>query len=118
MTRKRIVSLALVGLFVWGTACTSYKQIEVGEVAYHGTVRVTVSDGERKTLDRPWVEADSLKGYQHIETLAIPLDQVAALEASSISAGRTALVAVGGLLVLLVVLNAIDCANNPEKYGC
>ena len=34
MLRNRPVSLALVGLFVWITGCTSYKQIDIGELPY------------------------------------------------------------------------------------
>jgi len=44
--RNRPVSLALVGLFVWVTGCTSWTQIGVSEVADHGKVRVTLTDGE------------------------------------------------------------------------
>jgi hypothetical protein len=116
--RNRAVSLALVGLFLWLTACTSYKQIERAQVPDHGSVRVTLADGERETLDRPWLTADSIKGYRHIETLSIPLDQVELVEASSISAGRTILLATGVLLVALVAASAIDCSNNPDKWGC
>jgi len=59
--RSRPVSLALVGLFVWVTACTSYRQIEIGEVADHTKVRVTLTDGETETIHEPWVEANSLR---------------------------------------------------------
>ena len=100
------------------TACTSYKQIGIVEIANHGAVRVTTIDGERETLDRPWLAADSIKGYSHLETLSIPSDQVEVVEARSISVGRTVLLATGVLLVVLVAANAIDCSNNPEKYGC
>jgi hypothetical protein len=50
--------LALVGLFVWVTACTSYKQIEIGEAADHGEVWVTFADGERIVLQEVTVEGD------------------------------------------------------------
>ena len=118
MFRSRTVSLALVGLFVWLTGCTSYKQIEVGEIPDHGTVRVTLADGDRETLDRPWLAADSIKGYSHLETLSIPSNQVEVVEARSISVGRTVLLATGVLLIVLVVANAVDCRNNPDKIGC
>jgi len=62
--RNRFVSLLLVGLFVWVTACSSYRQIEVGEVADHGKVRVTLTDGERETIHEPWVEGDSIRGVR------------------------------------------------------
>jgi hypothetical protein len=86
--RNRGVSLALVGLFVWVTGCTSYKQIELAEVADHGKVRVTLVDGERETILDPVVEAGSIKGRADVPRtgdeptpLAIPLVQVAELEA-------------------------------------
>ena len=89
MIRSLAVSLALVGLFVWLTACSSYSQIGLAEVADHGKVRVTTTDGERETIRDPAVEADSIKGLgkkvgvgvSHRVSLAIPLDRVTELEA-------------------------------------
>ena len=83
MIRSRPVSLALVGLFVWVTACTSSKQIQLGEVADHGKVRVTTTDGERETVHDPRVEADSIKGRaRRGGALAVPLQRVLELEAA------------------------------------
>jgi len=87
--RSRPVSLALVGLFVWVTGCTSYHQIELAEVTDHGKVRVTLTDGERETIRDPRVEADSIKGLgkqvgggsNDRVPLSISLDQVIDLEA-------------------------------------
>ena len=45
---SRPASLALVGLFIWLTGCTSYKQIQLSEVSDYGKVRVTQTDGERE----------------------------------------------------------------------
>ena len=78
MYRSRPVSLALVGLFIWLTGCTSYKQIQLSEVSDYGKVRVTRTDGERETFSDPRVEADSIKGK---DSAAISLDQVAEVEA-------------------------------------
>jgi len=103
--RNRPVSLALVGLFVWVTGCTSWTQIGVSEVADHGKVRVTLTDGEQETVYDPWVEADSLKGHQHIETLAIPLDRVASLESHSTNEVGTIALAVGVTFVALSVIS-------------
>lgn len=60
MIRNRPVSLALVGLFVWLTACTSYKQIGIREVADHAKVRITLTNGQRETVRDPRVEGDSI----------------------------------------------------------
>ena len=46
MYRNRLVSLVLVGLFVWLTGCSTYTQIAPGEVADHGRVRVTRDGGD------------------------------------------------------------------------
>ena len=46
MKRSRTVSPALVGLLVWVTACTTWKQIEPGEAGGFDRVRVSTLDGE------------------------------------------------------------------------
>jgi hypothetical protein len=113
--RSRPVSLALVGLFVWVTACTSYKQIELAEVADHGKVRVTLVDGERETVREPRVEADSIKGFgekvrpdvKDRAPLSISFDQIETLEATHVSAGKTVGLVVGvigGLVALAAIL--------------
>lgn len=77
MFRSRLVSLTLIGLLMWVAGCTSYKQIEVGEVADHGKVRVTMTDGGRATIRDPRVETDSIRGK---DSKAIPLDQVSKVQ--------------------------------------
>ena len=67
MFRNRPVPLALVGLFVWVTACTSYKQIQPADVADYGKVRVTFADGERVVLEDVTVEGDSIHYWQEVE---------------------------------------------------
>jgi hypothetical protein len=80
--RRRPVSLILVGLFIWVTACSTYTYVEPGEVADHGKVRVTTSDGEREAVYEPWVRADTIRGRsRQNEARAIPMDQVVGLEA-------------------------------------
>ena len=114
--RSRPVSLALVGLFVWVTGCTSYKQIELSEVADHGKVRVTLTDGERETVADPRVEADSIKGK---DSAAIPLNQVAEVEAKMKDVASTlVLVGVGVALVTLITLRIAACATNSYGSEC
>jgi len=112
-SRCRPVSLALVGLFLWVTACGTYKQIGLGEVADHGKVRVTTTDGEKRDLYHPVVEADSIKGqlherpasrYSEEPVYAIPLDQVSMLESAHGDAGKTVVVValvIGGTFAVL-----------------
>ena len=125
MFRNRPVALALAGLFVWLTACTSYKQIEVGEVSHHAKVRVTFTDGERETLRDPWVDGDSIKAYtsesvgdlgplrQRVtSTVSFPLNQVAELGAVSKDEVGTVFTVLGIAAGVFIVVGSI------LVYGC
>jgi len=126
MYRNRPVSLVLVGLFVWVTACTSYTQIELAEVADHGKVRVTLTDGERATIRESRVEADSIKGLaeknkalgvnQDRAPWAIPLDQVAALEAVGTDEVATVFTVLG--VVVLVGAVLLTACLGSSDYSC
>ena len=124
MFRNRPVSLALVGLFVWVTACTSYKQIEPAEVADYDEVRVTLTDGAQRDFYRATVEADSLKGRLDTEGTAvygIPLDQVSAVEVGGTSAGKTILLVVGvtlGAMVVAGLLMWATCGDSESIGWC
>ena len=97
MLRYRPVSLALVGLFLFVIGCTSYKQIEPGEVMDHDRVRVTMTNGERHDIYDPVLEADSIRGTKQVyrysastfASFVIPLDQVATLESAHGDAGES-----------------------------
>ena len=107
MFRSRAVSLALVGLFLWLTACTSYKQIELAEVADYGKVRVTTTDGECETLHKPWVEGDSIKGDDgppNYEARAIAQSRAKAVEGGSTNAAGTVFLVLGSILIVAVVV--------------
>jgi len=116
--RSRPVSLALVGLFLWVTACTSYKQIEPAEVTDHGKVRVTRTDGVRETLRDPWVAADSIRGHEKPGTerdysdpiVIIPLDQVGTLEVSYVNGGKT-VVFVAAVIVGALLIGGLACGG-------
>jgi hypothetical protein len=105
--RSRTVSLALVGLFVWVTGCSSHTQIELGEVADHGKVRVTLIDGERETIHDPWVEGDSIRST---DADAIPLGQVAEFEAVGTDEVGTVFTVLGVSVLALVAFVGIGCA--------
>lgn len=117
MIRSHPVLPPLLGLFLSVTACTSYKQIQIGEVADHGKVRVTLADGERETLHGPWVDADSIKGRiragrpsPQLVDRAIPLDQVAELGAPGTNVAGTVTLAVlgAGLLAAVIALSQYE----------
>ena len=132
MFRNRAVSLALVGLFLWLSGCTSYRQIEVGEVSHHAKVRVTFTDGERETLDNPWVDGDSIKSYtsesvgkplgihqQRVtDTVAFPLDQVAELGAVGTDEVGTVFLTFGILVVLAAALGYAALSASDCWVGC
>jgi len=127
--RNRPVSLALVGLFIWVTACTSYTQIGIGEVADHGNVRVTLTNGEHETLHDPWVEGDSIKARTSEtvgnlgalarvdHTVAFPFAQVVALEAVGTDEVGTIFTVLGiaaGVFVIVGSLLVYGCTGGRE----
>ena len=127
MFKSRPVSLALVGLFVWVTACTSYKQIEPAEVADYDEVRVTFSDGEQLVSKDVTVEGDSIQYWQKPDKSAqysavrvsSPLDQVTEVEAKKKDLASTlVLVGVGVALVTVVTLRVVECATNSYGSEC
>jgi hypothetical protein len=85
--------MALVGLFLWVTACTSYKQIELGEVADH-------------------IVGGGLK--------MIPLVQVAELEAVSIDEVGTILTVLAVAVVIGAAVSVIGfatCGDSCPNFG-
>lgn len=128
MFRNRTVSLALAGLFVWVTACTSYKQIDVREVSHHGKVRVRLTNGERETLRDPWIDGDSIKAYtsesvgglgpqqRPTDIVAIPLEQVVELGAVSTNEVGTVFAVLGIVALATAVFFGVACSS--ENSGC
>ena len=113
MRRHRAVSFLLVALFLWVTGCTSYKQIQLDEVADHGKVRVTTTDGERETVQNPRVEADSIKGEVNdgLEQVArtISVDQVVKVETTASNTVGTVLLVIGSLGVIFFAVAVAAC---------
>lgn len=126
--RCRPVSVALLGLFLWTTACSSYSQIEPGEVADHDHVRVIMTDGVQYDLYDPVIEADSIRGREVREEApdypypiqSIPLDQISAIETTHVDAAETALVVVGVTFVGLTILAVAtaDLSGLGGMQGC
>ena len=121
--RNRTVSLAVVGLLVWVTACTSYRQIEIGEVADHDKVRITTTDGEALDYYDPRVEADSIKGRGHKDgemLFALPLNRVSEVEVGGDEPAKTAMLVIGviGGAALLAFLGYwIGCSASDSCLG-
>ena len=117
MFRNRPVSLALVGLFVWVTACTSYKQIQPADVADYGKVRVTFADGERVVLEDVTVEGDSIHYWEKVEQpaeyaavrVSSPLDQVVEAEAPGANSGAIVFGVVVGVVIVSLVICVFAC---------
>ena len=113
MFHSRIVSLALVGLFVWVTACSSYSVIPVGDVSDHGRVRVTLLDGERETIHDPWVQGDSIRSK---DAESIPLDQIAGVETVGTDEVGTVFMVLGIAVVLAAAIVAIACSGQSDCF--
>lgn len=114
MYRSRVLSLALIGVYVSAMGCTSYRQVGINEVVNYDEVRVTLVDGERAVVPRDAFVADSLYLWKEVQPGAhygkvqvwYPLDQVTLVEARHGDATKTAfcvLGVVGGLVALTVI---------------
>lgn len=118
MFRNRAVSLALVGLLSSTTACTSYKRIEVAEVAEHRKVRVTSISAGNTELQEPNVSADSLVGRVGEFHYSIPLAGVSSVEAKGVSAAKTVgLVMRVAVVVVPIAGYAGHCSSDPGGLG-
>lgn len=123
MFRSCPVSLALVGLFVWVTGCSSYQQIQIADVADHSKVRVTLTGGDRFRLYDPIVGADSITGHEKPEgrryasdrIIANPLDQVSMVEAISANPGGTSLVILGVVVGTMAIIYTVHCVTEESR---
>ena len=117
MYRSRPVSLALVGLFLWVTGCSTYTQIEPGEVADKDYVRVTLTGGEKTELHEPALDADSLRGrvkevariggYRWSDSVVvIPLESVAEIAVGS-NPTDAVFIVLGVTLLVVVIVGAL-----------
>ena len=101
MIRNRPVSLALATLFLWQTGCSSWQEIQIGELPEQDRVRVTsVSTGSTE-IREPRVESDSIKGTVGDRVYAIPLAGVETIETRKHSPSKTAIL-FGGAMVFTV----------------
>ncbi len=121
-TRRRAVHGILFVLFVpTGTACTSWKPVELAPVPASDstpsqTVRVIKRDGSQVMLRNPQLSGDTLHaslanvagGAQGI-AIAVPIAEVADMRVRKFSPGKT-LGLVAGSVVLAAILAAAAAA--------
>ena len=120
MFQSRPVSIALVGLFLWVTGCSTYTQIEPGEVADHDKVRITTTDGETLDYYDPRVEADSIKGRVREDSevvYAIPLDRVAEVGLHNANTAGTVALIIVAIPVALTLTVLVYCATTECDWG-
>ena len=123
MFRSCPVSLAPVGLIVWVTGCSSYKQIQIGDVADHSKVRVTLTGGERFRLYDPIVGVDSITGHEKPEgkryagdrIIANPLDQISTVEAISANPRGTSLVILGVVVGTMAIVYTVHFVTEESR---
>ena len=118
MFRNRAVSLALVGLCVWLTGCTSWQQIEIAELPDYSVVKVTTTDRDEHQFRDPELVSDTLRGrvmedariggYRWSDSVtAIPLGSVQNIESRETDYGQTTLAVLAGAAfvgVMIIVL--------------
>ena len=121
MIRDRSASLALVALFLWLTGCSAYSRITPDQVAEHGSIRVTLRNGEQATIHGPRFEADSIVGWDDrndeldLTLGAYSLSEVSRIEApdpDGMSTGATILAIVVGLG--LVTYAVAECESDGD----
>jgi hypothetical protein len=121
MSRTRPAAFALLWVFLFGTACTSYRQIQLADVVDYDEVQVTTEDGIRRMFIDPSLEPDSLRGYLNEEavaldeTWAVPLDAVSEVKTrqpDNVETAGTVILAGAGILVVAVAVWAMTCADS------
>lgn len=118
MFRKRSVSLALVALFLWLTGCTAYQVITPHQVANHGSIRVTLRNGQKATIHGARFEGDSIVGWDdrhdYIGRGAYSLTEVSKIEAPDPDGISTGGQIIGFLLLAGLATYAVVECNNDE----
>ena len=114
-------------LSFWVSACTSMRVLEPPlerslAAEQPSSVIVTLDDGEKLKIVSPTIRNDSIVGVRgdrldskqaHDQRLVVALDDVALVEHSEFSAGKTALWTLGLTAVLIVV----GCAESDGGFG-
>jgi len=131
--RSRAVSLALVGLFLWSSACTKWVPLEppyLPSQEDYGKLRVTDKHGAQVVLEAARLEADSVRGTavtSHMErgamsynkeAIGIAWESVQHIEKRGTNVLATVGLAYLALNVVAGIALLIDCSNNPEGMLC
>ena len=111
--RRGVAAITLLAVVA---ACSTTRPVALGtpgslaeEVQPGDRVRLTTTDGRKLDFEVVRVESEALVG----DDLQVALDDIAALEVTEISAGRTA-AAVGGTgLAVFVIIGLIVAAIGP-----
>jgi hypothetical protein len=109
------------------TACSTYTQIQPGEVADHGKVQVTTIDGEKHNVYDPAVEADSIRGRikesariggdrWSDSVVVIPLESVREIAVAGTNEVATPLLVIGGIAVTLLLIGVVVCVVDEDAY--
>jgi hypothetical protein len=110
----------LAGLFLSGTACTSYRQIEPGAVESYDEVRVTTINGAKATLLGPSISTDTLRGYpggQEIQ-IDVPLEQITGFKSHQTDSLKTAGLVAGIALAAAAVGVVAWASSNCIGSAC
>ena len=107
---KRTASIFLIGLFVWSSACTSWQQIEVGEVTDYSQIRVTRLDGRQNEVLNPRLNGDGISSNDG--AVVVPVAAVYTVEARRDDALLTGALVLG---VAAVVVGGVIAYHEIEK---
>ncbi len=126
--------LACVLLLAFASSCTTWRS-QSGDtqsiIRAEQRIRVNRTDGSRVVLENPTIVGDSLVGMTTDRQtsgsiqyrLAVPLDQIGAVETEEIDGGRTALAVLGAGALVAVIVAAVaplasDTVSDLELEAC
>lgn len=104
------------------TGCVAYTQVELADITDYAEVRVTLTDGERLQVLEPQVDADTIRGQvgqagRPADGFAMPLEEVASIEASEPSPRHTRLLVFGIVVGTAFLLYAwVHSIFNDPNY--
>jgi len=123
---RRRSGIACLLLLAYLPACTSWHvgtptPAQFVETQHPKRVRVTRSDGTKMELRTPMVQGDSLLGTAGEDTtrqVSLPLSDVRSVAVQRVSAWKTTLVVLGGVIGVLVVTTIVECSNPENAIVC
>ena len=123
---RRRSGIACLLLLAYLPACTSWHvgtptPAQFVETQHPKMVRVTRSDGTKMELRTPMVQGDSLLGTAGEDTtrqVSLPLSDVRSVAVQRVSAWKTTLVVLGGVIGVLVVATIVECSDPENAIVC